>query len=73
MANRWRRLIERMLPWYSPLVERQRDRRTEAIRQRSIASRIKAERVIDDYRKAEAAAHVQGKRLIQEVRRAEDR
>ena len=70
--NRWRRLIERMLPWFDPLVERQRDRRTERIQQRSIAARLRAERIIARYRKAEATAHAQGEKLVEEVRRADD-
>lgn len=71
MASRWRKLIERMLPWFDPLMERQRDRRSEAIARRSTAARMRAERVIEDYRTAEAAARVQGDRLVNEVRRAD--
>lgn len=46
----WHRLVERLLPWWDPEVERKRDERTEAIRQRSIAARIDAERTRVAYR-----------------------
>ena len=52
MPNRWRSLIERFLPWYDAKVERARDEHTEAIRRESIAVRIDAERVRENYREA---------------------
>ncbi len=50
MHSRWHRLIEAILPWYSPEEERQRDAHTEAIRRDAIAARMKAERVREAYR-----------------------
>jgi hypothetical protein len=52
MRSRWRRFVERLLPWYDPEAERARNARTEAIRLRSIRARIESERVIDAYRAA---------------------
>jgi hypothetical protein len=69
MADFWRRLIERMLPWYSPAVERRRVRRTEAIRKRSISARLRAEKVIKEYLAAEAVSDAHAASLIKEVRR----
>ena len=53
MPRRWRDVVERLLPWFDPERERQHNDRTEAIRQRSIATRIRAEGVVDDYRAAD--------------------
>jgi hypothetical protein len=53
MRSRWRAFIETVLPWYDPAHERARNRRTEAIRVRSIAIRITAERVIEAYAQAD--------------------
>jgi hypothetical protein len=53
MRNKWRAWIEELLPWYSSARERQRDARTEAIRQRSISLRIRSERVLAQYRDAD--------------------
>ena len=50
MPDRWARFVERLLPWYDAALERRRDARTEAIRQRSIRERIRAEPIIDQYR-----------------------
>ena len=44
-----RRVVERLLPWYDPELEAQRDAHTEAIRQRSIRARIAAEAIRDRY------------------------
>jgi len=41
--NPFHRLVERWLPWYDPELEARRDARTEAIRLRSIAIRIRIE------------------------------
>lgn len=47
MADRvrdaFRRTVERLLPWFDPELEAERNRRTEEIRQRSIAARIRVE------------------------------
>lgn len=43
----WRRLTIPFMGWYDPETERERDRQTEAIRQRSIAARIALERLDD--------------------------
>jgi hypothetical protein len=51
-GHRFRRLVERVLPWYDKPAERRRDQRTEAIRQRSIRARIHAEQVVEAYRAA---------------------
>jgi hypothetical protein len=73
MGSRWREFIEDLLPWFDAALDRQRDRRTESIRQRSIASRIRAERVIDDYRRASLLAARAGELVIKEARRTDDR
>lgn len=69
MADWWRKLIERLLPWYSPAKEHKRDQRTERIRKRSIVARIRAERVIDDYRAAALVSNAEAEKLIKELRR----
>jgi hypothetical protein len=53
MGRNWRALVERFLPWYDPALERLRNAHTEAIRRRSIATRIRAEHIVDDYRIAD--------------------
>lgn len=50
VPERIRRFVEWLLPWYDPEYERQRNRRTEQMRLRSIRARIEAERVRDGYR-----------------------
>ncbi len=52
--SRLHRFIEAILPWYSVEEEARRDARSEAIRQRSIAARMTAERIRADYEKAGA-------------------
>ena len=55
MPDRWARFVERFLTsWYDAALERRRDARTEAIRQRSIRERIQAEPIIDEYKAADA-------------------
>ena len=58
MPDRWARFVEWLLPWYEPARERQRNARTEAIRQRSIRERIRAERTIGQYEQADRRRHV---------------
>jgi len=52
-------MVETLLPWFDPADARRRDRRTETIRQRSIAARIAVEQLspeaIADIRAAYAA------------------
>lgn len=43
MRDRFRRMVEHWLPWYDEEAEAERDRRSAAIHQRSIAARINAE------------------------------
>ena len=57
LPDRFRRLVEWMLPWYDPEQEAARDARSEAIRQRSVAARINSERIRQDY--AAAAKRIQ--------------
>lgn len=45
MGSRLRALVERLLPWYDAAEAARHDRRTEAIRQRSIRARMAAERL----------------------------
>lgn len=52
-----RRVVERMLSWYDPKVEASRDERTEAIRQRSIRARVRAEEVRAAYAAAARELH----------------
>jgi hypothetical protein len=49
LRGAFRVLVERLLPWYDAEREAARDRRTEAIRRRSIATRIVAERRLANY------------------------
>lgn len=49
-GDRWSRFVQRLLPWFDPIIERRRDAATEAIRQRSIRERIRAERALGAYR-----------------------
>ena len=49
VGSRWHRLIELLLPWYDPNLERKRNERTEAIRRDAIAARMKAEQVREAY------------------------
>jgi hypothetical protein len=53
VRNPWHALVEWWLPWFEPEAEARRNARTEAIRRRSIASRIRAERVVDAYHNAD--------------------
>lgn len=69
MRETLRHLIARALPWYEPAKERERDRHTEAVRQRSIRARLQSERIIADYEQADAAARRAAGDLIKEVRR----
>jgi hypothetical protein len=69
VRDRLRALIEDLLPWYDAAQESIRNARTEAIRQRSIASRIRSERVIAEYRAATALASRAGERVVAEARR----
>lgn len=50
--SRLHRVVEKLLLWYSPADEQARDDRTEALRQRSIAARLKAEQVRTAYKLA---------------------
>jgi hypothetical protein len=67
-----RRLIERMLPWYDPTLEQLRDRRTEAVRRRAIAQRIRVERVISQYHEADERARGHTQKIIDQYRLADD-
>lgn len=49
MRNWLRCKIEALLPWYSAEEAAEHDARTEAIRQKSIAARVSAERLRNDY------------------------
>jgi hypothetical protein len=53
----FRGAVEARLPWYDVEAERARNARTEAIRQRSIAERIRVERsgILDDYQRGDQA------------------
>ena len=53
VGSRVRAIVERLLPWYDPRVERWRDLRTEAIRLRAIRERQNVERVIARYHEAD--------------------
>jgi hypothetical protein len=54
------------LPWYRLDVERKRNARTARIVRRSEQARIQADRVINEYRRAEESA---GGALVTEIRR----
>lgn len=69
---RVRRFIEDRLPWFDPKVERVRNARTERIRKRSIATRVRAERIIEEYRVGSLGRDAAGERVIDEVRRGDD-
>lgn len=45
MKDSLKAIVEHALPWFDPAEARARDRRTEHIRQRSIAARLSAERL----------------------------
>lgn len=45
VRGRFRRAIERAIPWFDPDEAARRDARTEAIRRRSIAARLSAEQL----------------------------
>jgi hypothetical protein len=50
----WHRMVEALMPWYDAEKEAERDRHTEAIRQRSIGARQNAEVIRAAYEKAGA-------------------
>lgn len=52
--SRWHRFVESILPWYSVEEEQERNARSAAIRDKSIAARINAEQVRTAYEKAGA-------------------
>ena len=72
MRERWRAFLEEWLPWYHPAVEKRRDRHTEAIRRRSIQTRIRSEHIIADYRAAMRLSTKAGELVVDEARRARD-
>ena len=47
------RVVERLLPWFDPEAEQRRTERTEQIRLRAIAARVRSERVMEEYRLAD--------------------
>lgn len=49
-----RRAIESVLPWYDPEDTTRRDERSERVRQRAIATRVRAEQTRDVTRKLRA-------------------
>jgi hypothetical protein len=60
-VNAFRRVVERVIPWYDPEAEAAADARVEALSQsvertrlRSIRARIAVEGVIDSYRRGES-------------------
>lgn len=50
--SRLQAVVEKLLPWFDPAVEAERDDHTEAIRQDSIRARIDSEKVRKAYRQA---------------------
>ena len=52
VRSTFRRLVERLLPWFDPEAERKRNAHTEDIRLRAIRARINAEKVTKAYRDA---------------------
>jgi hypothetical protein len=52
-GDRIRRAIERWLPWYSPEDAARGDRRSRRIHLHSISVRIRAEHVVESYRRAD--------------------
>lgn len=60
-----RSAIEAMLPWYHPADEQARNARTERIARRSVLARMRAQRVIVDYRRAEEVASRAGDRTAE--------
>ena len=73
VGDRIRAFIEDLLPWFDRAAADAHDRRTERIRLRSIARRIRNEKVIAEYQVAAAASGVAVAKLIDEVRRPDDR
>jgi len=51
----FRRIVEAALPWYDPEETKRRDARGERVRQRAIATRVKAEDMKDRLRSDYAA------------------
>jgi hypothetical protein len=75
----WHDLVGRLLPWYDARRERMRDARTEQVVRRSVVARLRARRVIEEYRNAAAdvsrsvqAADKAGEAVIEEITRADD-
>jgi hypothetical protein len=68
-GNVWRQLLEKLLPWYNPKVERLRDARSRQVQRRSVVTRARAERIISEYRDADKVADKATEALITEVRR----
>lgn len=50
IVSRARRALEDLLPWYDREAERRAELHTEAVRQRSIKARIRAEAIIAQHR-----------------------
>lgn len=82
-ANRWsivtnqiveaiRRRVEGWLPWFDRADEDRRAARTDLIRQRSIAARVRVEAVIAEYREADARARRNVEAVIGQYRAADD-
>lgn len=69
MPNSLRALIERMLPWYQSDLEQERNAKSARVARQSEAARLRAERVIEQYRRASAASRDAGEQLSDEARK----
>lgn len=67
MHKGWRGLVERLLPWFHPTLERRRDARTDRIVARSERARARAELLIAQYRAADDLARTRAEQLISEI------
>lgn len=67
-----RRAVERTLPWFDRADQDARAAKTERIRQRSIAARIRVEAVIAEYHAADLRARKNVEHVIGQYRDADD-
>lgn len=78
-VGNWRALVERLLPWYEPALERLRDARSASRTRRTDAAIERSQRVIAAYREATveaatatATATKAGEAVVDEVERANE-
>lgn len=75
VIDRLHAVVETLLPWYHPVMERQREVRSRHVARLSEVARLRAARVIKEYRAAEDVADRRSQnvtRAVTDLREAQD-